>query len=263
MISFTTAQLDSWIALFVYPLTRILALIMTAPIFSNAGIPMQIRLVIGLAITFALAPALPAMPAISPGSWPGLLILVQQMIIGIVLGFTLRIVFSAVDVAGELIGLQMGLSFASFYDPQNAGQTPVMSEFLGLLSSLLFLALNGHLLMLSVLAESFTFLPVGGVVFAVKGVGALLAWATTLFAAGVMLALPLIAALLIVNISLGVLSRIAPQLNIFAVGFPVTIVAGFAVLMLSLPYFGTALEKLYDRGFDALAGILRAGGALL
>lgn len=262
MISFTTAQLDSWIALFGYPLTRTLALILTAPVFSNIGIPMQIRLILGLAISVALAPALPAMPAISPGSWQGLFILVQQVAIGIAFGFTLRIVFAAVDVAGDLIGLQMGLSFASFYDPESGGQTPVLSEFLGLLATLLFLALNGHLLMLSVLAESFTLLPVGGAVFAAKGFSALLAWTTTLFAAGVMLALPLIAALLIANISLGVLSRIAPQLNIFAVGFPVTIVAGFTVLMLSLPYFGAALEKLYDRGFVALSEILRAGGAL-
>lgn len=263
MISFTSAQLDSWLALFMFPLARILALLAAAPVFNNAGLSMQIRLVVGLAISFALAPALPAMPAISPGSWVGIMVLAQQVLIGTVLGFTLRITFTAVDVAGELIGLQMGLGFASFYDPQSASQTPVVSEFLGLLATLLFLALNGHLLTLSVLAESFKLLPVTTTPFAAKGLLAMLAWAATLFSAGLLLALPLIAALLIANIALGFLARVAPQLNIFAIGFPVTIVAGFVVLMLSLPYFGAALERLYDNGFLVLSGVMGAGGAAL
>ena len=263
MISFSSAQLDSWLALFMFPLARILALLAAAPVFNNAGLSMQIRLAVGLAISFGLAPALPPMPAISPGSWMGMMVLAQQILIGVTLGFALRITFTAVDVAGELIGLQMGLGFASFYDPQSASQTPVVSEFLGLLATLLFLALNGHLLTLSVLAESFRLLPVTATPFAAKGFAAILAWAATLFSAGLMLALPLIAALLIANIALGVLSRVAPQLNIFAVGFPVTIVSGFVVLMLALPYFGAALERLYDRGFLALSGVLAAGGAVL
>lgn len=262
MISFTAAQLDAWIVAFVFPLARILAVLATAPVFNNVALSMQARLIIGLAISVALAPALPATQGIPPGSWVGLIVLAQQILIGIVIGFTLRLVFTAVDVAGELIGLQMGLGFASFYDPQTASQTPVMSEFLGLLATLIFLALNGHLLTLSVLAESFTLLPVAVAPFAAKGFAALLSWAATLFSTGVLLALPLIAALLIANIALGVLARIAPQLNIFAVGFPVTIVAGFTVLALTLPYFGAALGRLYDNGFVALSGVMRAGGAL-
>ncbi|MFA7269805.1 MAG: flagellar biosynthetic protein FliR [Sterolibacterium sp.] len=260
MISFSSAQLDAWIALFVFPLARILALLATAPVFNNAGLSPRLRLIIGLAIGLGLAPTLPPMPAIAPGSWLGLAVLVQQILIGVVLGFTLRIAFSAVDMAGELIGLQMGLSFATFYDPQTSAQTPVVSEFLGLLMLLLFLAMNGHLLSLSVLAESFRLLPITTTPFAAPGFAALLNWAAVLYSAGLMLALPLIAALLIANIALGVLARIAPALNIFAVGFPVTIVAGFVVLMLSLPYFGAALERLYDRGFVALAEVIRAGG---
>ena len=262
MISFSSAQLDAWLAIFMFPLARILALLVTAPVFNNAGLPTQTRLVIGLAIGFALAPALPPMPPIPPGSWLGIIVLAQQMLIGVVLGFTLRITFSAVDMAGELIGLQMGLSFATFYDPQTSAQTPVVSEFLGLLMLLLFLAMNGHLLTLSVLVESFKLLPVSATPFAAPGLAALLSWSATLFSAGLMLALPLIAALLIANLALGVLARVAPALNIFAVGFPVTIIAGFSVLLLSLPYFGAALERLYDRGFDALAGVIRAGGGL-
>ena len=245
-----------------YPLARILALMASAPVFNSEGVPTQIRLVIGLAIGLGLSPALPPMPPVSPGSWLGLAVLLQQVLIGITLGFAMRIVFAAVEMAGELIGLQMGLSFATFYDPQTSSQTPVVSEFLSLLATLLFLAMNGHLLLLSVLSESFNLLPVAATPFATKGFSVMLSWAAILFSAGLLLALPLIAALLIANIALGVLARVAPALNIFAIGFPVTIVSGFAVLLLSLPYFGAALEKLYDRGFFALSVIIRAGSGL-
>jgi flagellar biosynthetic protein FliR len=181
------------------------------------------------------------------------------MLIGIVMGFTLRIAFAAVDLAGELIGLQMGLSFAVFYDPQNSAQTPVVSEFINLLALLIYMATNGHLMSLAALAESFTLLPISATPFAAKGFSAILAWSATLFSTGLLLALPLVAALLIANIALGVLSRIAPQLNLFAVGFPVTIVSGFVVLMLSLPLFGSALQRLFDHAFGALRGVMQAG----
>lgn len=258
MITFTSAQLDAWLAAFVFPLARILGLMTAAPVFGNAALPQRIRLIAGLAITLALVPVLPPMPAVPAGSWIGLSVLAQQILIGLLLGFTLRIAFVAIDVAGELIGLQMGLSFAIFYDPQSSGQTPVVAEFLGLLATLLFLAMNGHLLMLSALAESFILLPVATTPFAAKGLAYVLNWAATLFASGVLLALPLVAALLIANIAMGVLARVAPQMNLFAVGFPVTITAGFVVLLLTLPYFGTAMERLFDQSFSALREMMGA-----
>lgn len=260
MISVTSAQLDAWLAAFFFPLTRILSLIAIAPIFGNAAIPLRIKLATGLVITLAIAPALPPMPAVQAGSWLGLSIILQQMMIGMLLGFAVRIAFWAIDLAGQLIGLQMGLSFAVFYDPTNATQTPIVSNFLGLLAMLIFLALDGHLLTLSLLAESFKLVPVSVTPFAVKGYTVMLAWAATLFAAGVLLALPLIAALLIANIAMGVLSRVAPTLNLFAVGFPVTLFAGFLVIMISLPYFGAALQRLFEDGFGAMRLIMRAAG---
>lgn len=260
MITITSAQLDAWLAAFAFPMARILSLMATAPVFNNAAMPMRIRLIVGLAVTLALVPVLPPMPAVPAGSWIGLSVLVQQILVGLLLGFALRIAFVAIDVAGDLIGLQMGLSFAVFYDPQNSAQTPVVAEFLGLLATLLFLAMNGHLLVLSTLAESFTLLPVSTAPFAAASLSALLAWAATMFAAGVLLALPLVAALLIANIAMGVLARVAPQMNLFAVGFPVTITAGFVVLMLTMPYFGAAMERLFDQSFAALRMVMRAAG---
>jgi flagellar biosynthetic protein FliR len=261
VITVTSAQLDAWLAAFVFPLARVLSFFGAAPIFNNTAVPARIKLIAGLVVTLAVIPALPPMPAVPAGSWLGLAIVAQQVVIGVLLGFSLRIVFAAVDVAGQLIGLQMGLSFAVFYDPSTASQAPVVSNFFGLLTMLIFLALNGHLLMISLLARSFTLLPVSTAPFAAPGYAALLSWAATMFVAGVLLSLPLIAALLIANIALGVLSRVAPQLNLFAVGFPVTLVAGFLVIMISMPYFGAALERLFDQGFTAMMVIMKAGGA--
>lgn len=261
MLSFTSAQLDAWITAFLFPLARIFGLLASAPIFNNAAQPQRIRLSAGLVITLAIVPVLPPMPAVPPGSWHGFVILAQQMLIGVLLGFTLRIAFAAIDVAGDLIGMQMSLSFAVFYDPQNAGQSPVLAEFLGLLAMLIFLAMNGHLLTLQVLVESFRLLPITATPFGTGSFASMLAWSSVLFSAGLLLALPLITALLIANLAMGVLARVAPQLNIFAVGFPVTLTAGFIVLMFSIPYFGTAIERLFENAFRAMDAVLRAAAA--
>lgn len=257
MIAIDSAQLDAWLALFIFPLTRILALLATAPVFNNAAMPARLRLVAGLAIAMALAPALPPPPPITAGSWQGLTVIAEQLLIGTMMGFALRIAFAAIDVAGELIGLQMGLSFATFFDPVAGGQTPVMTQFLGLLTALFFLAMNGHLLAIYLVAESFTVLPISSLPFHAVSLAALVKAASMMFSLGVLLALPLITALLVTNLALGVLSRVAPALNLFAVGFPVTMALGFLVLLLCLPYIGAAMEPVFNRGFDTLEAVLR------
>lgn len=262
MIAIDSAQLDAWLALFIFPLTRILALLATAPVFNNAALPARIRLVAGLAIAMALAPALPPTPPVQAGSWLGFTMIVEQLLVGSMMGFALRIAFAAIDVAGELIGLQMGLSFATFFDPVAGGETPVMTQFLGLLTALFFLAMNGHLLALYLLAESFTILPIGDLPFHALSLASLVKAASMMFSLGVLLALPLITALLVTNLALGVLSRVAPALNLFAVGFPVTMALGFLVLLMCLPYIGAAMEPVFSRGFNLLESLVRvaAGG---
>jgi flagellar biosynthetic protein FliR len=259
MISFTSTQLDAWIVAFMFPLSRILGMVAVAPLFNITAVSVTTRVILGLALTIAIVPVLPQMPAIPAGSWVGLAVLAEQMLIGIVIGVTLRIAFAAVDFAGSLIGLQMGLSFAVFYDPQNTAQTPVIAEFLNVIALLIYIVSNGHLMSLAALAESFTLLPVTTTPFAVAGFSVILNWATAIFSTGLLLSLPLVAALLIANIALGVLSRVAPQLNLFAIGFPVTMGAGFFMLMLSMPYFGTALEHLYEQTFMVLRRVLETG----
>ena len=167
MISLTSAQIDAWLVAFLFPLARILALLAAAPPFNNPGLTVRVRLMIGLAITVAVAPALPAMPKVAPTSGLSLLILAQQIVIGYAMGFALRLIFSAIDMAGLLISNQAGLGFATAYDPQNTSQTPVVSEFIGILALLIFLGINDHLMVVTTVVQSFTSIPVGlGVVAA-------------------------------------------------------------------------------------------------
>ncbi|WP_374260998.1 flagellar biosynthetic protein FliR [Zoogloea sp.] len=258
MLSVTSAQLDAWLALLALPLARVLGLVGVAPVFGNSGIPRRIKLVVGLGITLGLIPALPAMPTISLGSWDGLLALVQQTLTGVAMGLTLRVVFAALDVMGEIVSLQMGLSFATFFDPVAGGQTGVVGEFLTLVSTLIFLALNGHLLMVDALAHSFEWLPITATPPHKGGWLLLARFGGTAFAAGLLMALPIVTALLITNIALGVLTRAAPQLNLFAIGFPITLTVGFGVLILSLSHLAPIFQHFYDLGFQTMADLVRA-----
>lgn len=256
MLSISSAQLDAWLASLMFPLARLLGLISAAPLFSNRMVPARVRLAVGLAIAFAVLPALPPMPQVQADSMLTLAILAQQAFIGIAMGFMMRLLFAAIDVAGEIIGLQMGLSFAVFFSPQTGGQTSVITEFLGLITTLVFLAMNGHLMLINVVVASFEWLPVGKLPKA-PGWLLIVGFAAVMFASALLMALPMIAALLTTNIALGVLTRAAPQLNLFAVGFPVTLSVGFLVLLLSLNTFAPVLQSLFERGFDAIEQLLR------
>lgn len=257
MLSVTAAQLDGWLAALMFPLARLLGLIASAPLLSNRAVSARIRLGVGLAAAMAILPALPPMPPVPTDSWLALGLLAQQALIGIAIGFMMRLMFAAVDIAGEMIGLQMGLSFAVFFSPQTGGQSSVVAEFLGLLTLLIFLALDGHLMLINVVVMSFEWLPVGAGTRA-DGWLLIVRYAAVMFFSGVLLALPLVTTLLITNIALGVLTRAAPQLNLFAVGFPVTLTVGMAVLFLSLNFFAPVLQRLFEIGFDAIDQLLRA-----
>ena len=257
MISLTDAQLSAFLASFLWPFARVAGLVAVAPILGNVGVPRRVKALLALALTVALAPLVEGLPMIEPWSAAGIAVLAQQMAVGAAMGFAMRVVFTMVDVAGELTSLQMGLGFATFFDPQHGAHTPVVAQFLGLLTSLTFLAINGHLMMLATLAESFRALPVGAGFGDAAPWLALARWGGTIFASGLMLALPVVAALLITNVALGILTRAAPQLNLFAVGFPVTILVGWAVLALSLPMLAPLLTHAFEEGLRVMLVPLR------
>ena len=259
MISIGSAQIDAWITLFIFPLARILAFVASAPLWSTAGIPRRTHLIMGIAISLAIAPSLPAMPDVQPASLSGLWIMLQQMLIGIGMGFSARIVFAAFDLAGEFIGFQMGLGFATFFDPLSSSQTPVVAEFYGLIALLLFLSMNGHLLYFATLAQSFSAIPVGATPLAAASWLNLAELGSKIFSAGLLLALPIVIALMITNIALAVLTRAAPQLNIFALGFPLTLLGGFATIAISMHYLATPIQVVFEFAMSAMLGFAIPG----
>ena len=257
MISVTSAQLSAWLGAFIWPFFRILALVSSAPVLGNPVVPVRVKVGLAVVLTIVLAPILGGMPAVEPGSAIGLLILAQQIVIGLAIGFTMRIIFTAVEMAGNIIGMQMGLGFASIFDPQNAAQISVVAQFLGLFATLVFLALNGHLYMIEVLAQSFQALPVAVQPFSAAGWHALAGWGGEIFMAGLLLSMPIMAALLTTNLALGIMTRAAPQLNVFSVGFPITLAAGFVVLAIALPYFVPLFDRMLHDALQMTMQILR------
>ncbi|GBG00719.1 flagellar biosynthetic protein FliR [Azospira sp. I13] len=256
MISFTSAQLNAWIAAFIFPLIRILAFVAAAPVFNNAAVPRRVRLILGLALAAAIVPTVPPLPPMEPASGIGLAILAQQILIGLSLAFVMRLIFAGITMAGELMSFQMGLGFATLYDPQNTAQTGVVAEVVTLCATLVFLALNGHLLMIAGLADSFRTIPIA-TPSVTAGLWLNLAEAgTQIFRIGLLLSLPVVIALIITNLALSILSRAAPQLNLMAVGFPVTLTIGLGILALSLPYMVEPLTRLFDEGFRLTLTVL-------
>jgi flagellar biosynthetic protein FliR len=251
VISFTTVQLSAWIASFLWPLTRILGLVSAAPVFGNTGVPMLIKLTLGVTLALIVAPVIPPVPSVDPTSWPGLLIAAQEMLIGASMGFSLRLVFAAIEFAGEVSSSVMGFSFATFYDPTSAGRTNAVSQFLALVATMAFLALNAHLVLIEALVESFFTLPISTTPMSVAAPLEMVRWGGRIFSAGLQIALPIVAALLVTNIAMAILTRAAPQLNLFGIGFPITLGVGFLVLSFVVPYLARPMENLFNQGIEA------------
>lgn len=253
MIPITSDQIELYLAAFLFPLVRILAWLSADPLLGNRSAPVSVRVALGFMLTVAIAPALPPPPQVALLSGEGVLILAQQVVIGISLGFMLRIVFAAVEFAGQFMGLQMGLSFASLIDPVNGAQTPVVAQFMVLTTALILFAFNGHHLILEALVESFRSLPIAAVPLSAYDFGAIVRWGAVIFSLGLQIALPVTAALLSTNLAIGMMTRAAPQLNIFAVGFPLTLTAGFIVLYFSLVYLPQTLERVWLEAAQAIS----------
>lgn len=257
MITLTSGEMNTWIAALLWPLTRILALIASAPLFGNKGVPARLKIALGVMLALIVAPAIPAAPAVDPVSWAGLLILIQEMLIGLAMGFAMRIVFAAIEMAGEVSSLTMGLGFASFFDPLTQGRSSAVSQFLALVATMAFLAVNAHLVLLEALAESFFTLPISASPISAGAPYEMVRWGARIFSAGLQLSLPIVAALLITNIALGILTRAAPQLNIFGIGFPISLGVGLLVISIVLPYLGGPIQNLFNQGIEASRRIPR------
>lgn len=251
MFALTEAQILAWLSPLLWPFLRTLALLGSLPVFSQRAVPMRVKVGFALFIALAMQPSLPAMPVVALDTPVAVLLIVQQLLVGLTLGFAVRLVFAAVELGGELIGLQMGLNFAGFFDPATASQGTASGRFFGTLVAFLFVLSNGHLAIIGALARSFEVFAVGDEPFAFLRALQPQTWGAELFTLGLWIALPLVGMLLFVNLVLGVISRVAPQISVFSVGFPITVTVGLIGMLLTLPLleqpFAMALERMMSR----------------
>ena len=248
MVQFTEAQLLAWLTPLLWPFLRALALLTALPVFSQRAVPMRVKIGLALFIALAAQPSLPPMPATALDSPAAFVLVAQQLLVGLTLGFAVRLVFAAVELGGELIGLQMGLNFAGFFDAATASQGTASGRFFGTLVAFLFILVNGHLAIIGALVRSFDVFAVGDEPFAFLRQTQPQLWGAEVFTLGLWIALPLVGMLLFVNLVLGVISRVAPQISVFSVGFPVTVSVGLIGMLLTLPLleqpFAMALAQM-------------------
>lgn len=251
----SATEITALIGAYLWPLFRVSAMVAAAPIFGTRSVPTKIKIMTALAITSILVPILPS-PQVDVFSPLAILIIAQQILIGLIIGFTVQLVFSAVITAGQIVAMQMGLGFSLMVDPQNGAQSPVMSQFYIVLVMLVYLAINGHLVLVEVLAESFKTMPISAEGLVADDFMQIVRWGGNIFAGGMAIALPAISSLLVVNIAFGVMTRSAPQLNIFAIGFPITMLLGFALVMITLPNVVPKSISLFSDVYHLLQTIL-------
>ncbi len=252
-------QIEHAVALFLWPLFRIASMLMAMPIIGTRLVPMRVRLGLALALTVVLVPVLPPMPAVTDGLAPATWIEIgKQVLIGSLLGFTLNILMETFVLGGQMIANQMGLGFASMTDPANGTSVVVLGQFYLMLVMLMFLAMDGHLAMIEILARSFVVLPVGAPLFDMDNLWRLALAGGWLFSAGVLMALPAVTALLVVNFAFGIMTKAAPQLNIFAIGFPFTMLMGIFIVWASLGGFLGQYDTFSRNVLELISSLLEA-----
>ena len=248
MLTFTEAQVLAWVTPILWPFLRVLALFSSMPVIAQRSVPIRVRIGLAFLIAFCAQASMPEVAPIALDSSAALMAVLQQVLIGVSLGFAVRIVFAAIEFAGELIGLQMGLNFAAFFNPMTANQETAVTRFFGVTISWLFIVSGGHLLVIAAVVQSFTAFPVGAEPLAFLRTMQPHRWGAEIFSIGLWIALPLVGMLLFTNLVLGVISRVAQQMNIFAIGFPITLGVGLVGVLLTLPLmqmpFTMALEKM-------------------
>ena len=259
MFSITTGQLEGWLAQLLWPFVRVSSCFMVAPAFGALFVPPRIRVVLAGAIAMIIAPLIPTPTDITVFSAMGMVVTVQQIIIGIAIGFSLQLLFDAVTLGGQLLANSMGLSFAFNTDPMHGVQIPVLGQIYSMLVMLTFLALDGHLKLIEVLVDGFRTLPVGTTGLGQDGIWSIVVWGSLLFSGALQIALPGVTALLIVNIAFGIMSRAAPQFNLFGVGFPITLVFGLLIILAGLPAMQATFAHLLSDAFDLLRKLSTMG----
>lgn len=256
-MTLSTAELYQLIASFLWPFTRIAALLMTMTFIGTRMVPAQIRLMLAVWITVMIHPLLPAVPAqVELVSLQNLIILLQQLLIGIAIGLISELVQQSFMLGGQILSMQSSLSFATMMDPASGVATPVLGQLLQMATTLIFIGLDGHLVLIEMIVASFHSLPISLEPMPVLAWRALAEWGQWVFTAGLMMSLSAVLALLLINIALGVMTKVAPQLNIFSLGFAITLIAGLILCRLLLSELPFHFELQWQRGIELACRLL-------
>jgi flagellar biosynthetic protein FliR len=256
-LNFTEDQILGQAALFIWPLMRISSMFVSVPLISIRSVPTRVRLILSVAVTVVVMPLLPPLPAVEMFSYSGFMMAIAQIMIGLTSGFILQLVFAAVVFAGQGVALSMGLGFSTMVDPQNGQQVPVIAQFYTVTTTLIFISMDGHLLLIQMLLDSFKTLPIGIDSIDKAGIWSIIAWSSRMFAGGLLLSMPVMASLLLVNVIFGVAARAAPQLQIFSVGFPVTLMLGLLLVWKTLPDVLDQFSGMLTDAYDFIGQLLR------
>ena len=251
------AQIGSWASFYLWPLFRVTAFFSVVPIFGAKTVPVRVRAAMSFVFTLLLVPVLPTMPVIEAINVANFLIIAEQIAVGTVLGLIVQMVFQMFVLTGQTIAMQMGLGFASMVDPSNGVSIAVMSQWYLTLVTLLFLAINGHLIVIDVLVQSFYLKPVGSGFFSANNWYELASFATWMFVASLTISLPAITALLMINLTFGILTRSAPQLNVFSLGFPITMIGGIAIVWLTFSNVIPLMDQFVNQMLQFMHGLLQ------
>ena len=249
-------QFLQWLSDFLWPFLRIGALFAAAPVFSARTVPVRARIILALMLTFILLPSIQPAPEVTIFSATGLLMVLQQLAVGVVMGFLVQIMFATLLVAGQITATTMGLGFASTVDPQNGVQVTMLSQFYVIIATLIFLAIDGHLLLIQILAQTFVLIPVDAILLTPALFQNAVEFAGQMFMSAMLIALPAVTGVLLVNLGFGGITKAAPQLNIFSIGFPITILAGFILILLSLGALQPMLNQVFLSGFANMQNLL-------
>lgn len=257
-LNLTLMAIFESLGMYLWPFLRVAAFVMVMPVIGGSFVPARVRLMLALALTLTIAPVLTPPSGLELMSFSTVIVVLQELAIGIAMGFAVQIVFDAIALGGQVIAMSMGLGFAVFLDRQRGVNIPVLGQFFLMLGMLIFLSLNGHLALLQLLADSFQILPVAGSGLTRAAISELLTWSGQVFEVAMKIALPAITALLVVNLSFGVMSRAAPTLNLFAVGFPVAMLLGFVVIFLSMGNLTETVSRSSEAALQMLPRIIGA-----
>lgn len=250
LITFTETQLTTWLSPLLWPFLRTLAVFSSAPLLSSRAFPVRARVALSFFVALAAQPSLEGQTVISITSSSAIGAVLQQVGVGLAIGFAIRVVFSAFELAGELIGFQMGLNFASFFDPSLNAQTSAVAKFFGQMATFLFIVMNAHLMVLMAVINSFTAFPVDQNFLQAIQYMKLYRLGSSIFASGLWIAMPLIGMMMFANFALGIVSRVAPQMNIYAIGFPITLTVGMVGIASTLPMLDKPFMALLTQAID-------------